>query len=77
MSIGPCGDHLKDGLQATSLDGDEVVRLLDTCTRHHDHFNGFKVAAIVVLGTSIIQRHLVATVVPIIYTASMGFRGTW
>jgi hypothetical protein len=56
MCIGPCGDHLRDGLQATSMDGDEVVRLLDTCIRHHDHFNGFKVAAMVVLGTSMVFR---------------------
>lgn len=52
-------------------------KLSCTSTRHHDHFNEFKVAAIAVLGTSIIQRHLVAIVVPIIYTASMGFRGMW
>ena len=29
---------------------DEVVRLLDACMRHHDHFNGFKVAAMLLLG---------------------------
>ncbi len=52
MCIGPGSDPLRDGFQATSLDGDEVVRLLDACIRHHDHFNGFKVAAMVLLGTS-------------------------
>ena len=45
QSAGPDSDPLRDGFQATSLDGDEVVRLLDACMRHQDHFNGFKVAA--------------------------------
>ncbi len=51
-STGPDNDPLRDGFQATTLDGDEVVRLLDACMRHQDHFNGFKVAAMVLLGTS-------------------------
>jgi len=51
-STGPDSDPLRGGFQATSLDGDEVVRLLDACMRHQDHFNGFKVAAMVLLGTS-------------------------
>lgn len=51
MCIGPGSDPFQDGLQATNLDGDEVVRLLDACIRHHDHFNGFKVATMVLLGT--------------------------
>jgi len=51
-SAGPDSDPLRDGFQATSLDGDEVVRLLDACMRHQDHFSGFKVAAMVLLGTS-------------------------
>ncbi|KAL0051615.1 hypothetical protein WJX82_010764 [Trebouxia sp. C0006] len=50
--IGPNSDPLRDGFQATSLDSDEVVRLLDACMRHHDHFNGFEVAAMVLLGTA-------------------------
>ncbi|KAL0043991.1 hypothetical protein WJX82_000104 [Trebouxia sp. C0006] len=50
--IGPHTDPLRDGFQATSLDSDEVVRILDACIRHQDHFNGFKVAAMVLLGTS-------------------------
>ncbi|KAL0028847.1 hypothetical protein WJX77_000806 [Trebouxia sp. C0004] len=50
--IGPNTDPLRDGFQATSLDSDEVVRLLDACMRHQDHFNGFKVAAMVLLGTA-------------------------
>ncbi|KAL0028215.1 hypothetical protein WJX79_002150 [Trebouxia sp. C0005] len=50
--IGPHSDPLRDGFQATSLDSDEVVRLLDACIRHQDHFNGFKVAAMVLLGTA-------------------------
>ena len=51
-SAGPHTDPLRDGFQATSLDSDEVVRILDACIRHQDHFNGFKVAAMVLLGTS-------------------------
>jgi hypothetical protein len=43
-SAGSDNDPLTDRFQATSLDGDEVVRLLDACMRHQDHFNGFKVA---------------------------------
>ena len=31
---------LRDGFQATSLDGAEVVRLVDACIRHQDHFSG-------------------------------------
>jgi hypothetical protein len=46
-STGPDSDPLRGGFQATSLDGDEVVRLLDACMRHQDHFNGFKVAAMI------------------------------
>ena len=49
----PNSDPLRDGFQATALDSDEVVRLLDACIRHQDHFNGFNVAAMVLLGTSI------------------------
>ena len=49
---GPNSDPLRDGFQATSLDSDEVVRLLDACIRYQDHFNGFKVAAMVLLGTA-------------------------
>ena len=49
---GPNSDPLRDGFQATSLDSDEVVRILDACIRHQDHFNGFKVAAMLLLGTS-------------------------
>ena len=51
-SAGPDNDPLRDGFQATSLDSDAVVRLLDACI-HQDHFNVFKVAAVVLLGTSI------------------------
>lgn len=51
-SAGPVSDPLRDGFQATSLDSDEAVRLLHACTRHQDHCNGFKVAAVVLLGTS-------------------------
>ncbi|KAL0032293.1 hypothetical protein WJX79_002910 [Trebouxia sp. C0005] len=50
--IGPNSDPLRDGFQATSLDSDEVVRVLDACITHQDHFNGFKVAAMLLLGTS-------------------------
>ncbi len=52
FTAGPNSDPLRDGFQATSLDRDEVVRLLDACIRHQDHFNGFKVAAMALLGTS-------------------------
>ncbi|DBA79191.1 TPA: hypothetical protein ACH3X1_009011 [Trebouxia sp. C0004] len=37
--IGADSDPLRDGFQATSLDGDEVVRVLDACIRHQDQFN--------------------------------------
>ena len=49
---GPNSDPLRDGFQATSLDSDELVRILDACITHQDHFNGFKVAAMLLLGTS-------------------------
>lgn len=52
FTAGPNSDPSRDGFQATSLDSDEVVRLLDACMRHHDHFNGFKVAAMMLLGTA-------------------------
>ncbi len=45
-------DPLRNGFSATSLDEDEVERLLDACIRHSDHWSGFKVAAMVLLGTS-------------------------
>jgi len=45
-------DPLRDGFQATSLDQDEVERILDACILHSDHWNGFRVAAMVLLGTS-------------------------
>lgn len=53
---GPNSDPLRDGFQATSLDSDEVVRLLDACIRHQDHLNGFKVAAMV-FGSYGFARH--------------------
>ena len=40
QTAGPDSDPLRNGFQATSLDSDEVVRLLDACIRHQDHFNG-------------------------------------
>ena len=45
-------DPLRNGFSATSLDEDEVERLLDACMRHSDHWSGFKVAAMVLLMTS-------------------------
>ena len=39
---GPDSDPLRNGFQATSLDSDEVVRLLDACIRHQDHFDGIQ-----------------------------------
>ncbi|KAL0050697.1 hypothetical protein WJX82_005328 [Trebouxia sp. C0006] len=50
--IGPHSDPLRDGFQATSLDQNEVERIHDACIRHSDHWNGFRVAAMVLLGTS-------------------------
>ncbi len=41
---GPDSDPLRDGFQATSLDQDEVERILDACIKHSDHWSGFKVA---------------------------------
>ncbi len=52
MCIGPDSDPLRDGFQATSLDQDEVERILDACMKHSDHWSGFKVAAMVLLGTA-------------------------
>ncbi len=48
---GPDSDPLRDGFQATSLDQDEVERILDACIKHSDHWSGFKVA-MVLLGTA-------------------------
>ena len=42
QTAGPDSDPWRNGFQATSLDSDEVVRLLDACVRHHDHFNGIQ-----------------------------------
>ncbi len=50
--IGPDADPLRDGFHATSLDQDEVERILDACIKHSDHWSGFKVAATVLLGTA-------------------------
>ncbi|DBA86787.1 TPA: hypothetical protein ACH3X1_016630, partial [Trebouxia sp. C0004] len=50
--IGPDSDPLRDGFQATSLDQDEVERILDACIKHNDHWSGFRVAAMVLLGTA-------------------------
>ncbi|DBB15863.1 TPA: hypothetical protein ACH3X3_004053 [Trebouxia sp. C0006] len=50
--IGPDADPLRDGFQATSLDQDEVERILDACIKHSDHWSGFKVSAMVLLGTA-------------------------
>jgi len=52
VAVGPGRDPLRDGFQATSLDHDEVERILDACIQHSDHWNGFKVAAMVLLGTA-------------------------
>jgi len=52
MYSGPNSDPLRDGFQATSLDQEEVQRILDACILHSDHWNGFRVAAMVLLGTS-------------------------
>ncbi len=49
---GPDGDPLRDGFKATSLDQDEVERILDACIKHSDHWSGFKVATMVLLGTA-------------------------
>ena len=49
---GPDADPLRDGFQATSLDQDEVERILDACIKHTDHWSGFKVAAMALLGTA-------------------------
>jgi hypothetical protein len=49
---GPDADPLRDGFQATSLDQGEVERILDACIKHSDHWSGFKVAAMVLLGTA-------------------------
>ncbi|DBA92779.1 TPA: hypothetical protein ACH3X1_002971 [Trebouxia sp. C0004] len=43
--LGPDADPLRDGFQVTSLDQDEVERILDACIVHSDHWSGFKVAA--------------------------------
>ncbi|DBB00884.1 TPA: hypothetical protein ACH3X1_000803 [Trebouxia sp. C0004] len=48
----PCPNQLRDGFQATSLDQDEVERILDACIKHSDHWSGFKVAAMVLLWTA-------------------------
>jgi len=48
----PDTDPLRDGFQATSLDQDEVERILDACIKHSDHWSGFKVATMVLLGTA-------------------------
>jgi len=45
ICTGPDIDPLRDGFQATSLNQDEVERLLDACIKHNDHWSGFKVAA--------------------------------
>jgi len=50
--IGLGADPLRDGFQATSLDQDEVERILDACIKHSDHWSGFKVSAMVLLGTA-------------------------
>ncbi|DBA91086.1 TPA: hypothetical protein ACH3X1_016051 [Trebouxia sp. C0004] len=50
--IGPDNDSLRDGFQATSLDSDEVAKLLDACIRPQGHFHGFKIAAMLLLGTA-------------------------
>jgi hypothetical protein len=49
---GPDADPLRDGFQATSLDQDEVERILDACIKHSDHWSGFKVSAMVLLRTA-------------------------
>ncbi|DBA78606.1 TPA: hypothetical protein ACH3X1_008536 [Trebouxia sp. C0004] len=50
--IGRDADPLRDGFQPTSLDQDEVERILDACIKHSDHWSIFKVAAMVLLGTA-------------------------
>ncbi len=55
-NAGVDSDPLRNGFAATSLDEDEVERLLDACIRHSDHWSGFKVAAMVLLGTSMGSR---------------------
>jgi len=52
LPAGVDSDPLRNGFSATSLDEDEVERLLDACIRHSDYWSGFKVAAMVLLGTS-------------------------
>ena len=49
---GPDADPFRDGFQATSLDQDEVERILDACIKHSDHWSGFKVSATVLLETA-------------------------
>jgi len=51
LPAGVDSDPLRNGFSATSLDEDEIERLL-ACIRHSDHWIGFKVAAMVLLGTS-------------------------
>jgi len=58
LSAGPGNDPLRDGFQATSLDQDEVERILSACIQHRDHWSGFKVAAMVLLGTAMGFRDL-------------------
>ena len=45
IAVGPGRHPLRDGFQATSLDHDEVERILDACIQHADHWKIFKVAA--------------------------------
>ena len=66
-TAGPNSDPLRDGFQATSLDSDEVVRILDACIRHQDHFNGFKVAAMLLLGTSMGFRGELSSCCPLMH----------
>ncbi|DBA96543.1 TPA: hypothetical protein ACH3X1_015415 [Trebouxia sp. C0004] len=44
-TIGPDSDPSRDRFQATSLDQDEVERILDACITHSDHWSRFKVAS--------------------------------
>ncbi|DBA81418.1 TPA: hypothetical protein ACH3X1_007208 [Trebouxia sp. C0004] len=48
--IGPDSDPLRDGFQATSLDQDEVERILDACIKHSDHWSGFKQVVVPLTG---------------------------
>lgn len=59
--IGPDADRLRDGFQATSLDQDEVERILDACIKHSDHWSGFKVAAMGFRGKFNMQRWAAVT----------------